>query len=350
MTPDAVTDVPTDSFCELPHTVTVPMASRIKSVRDVLESGGYAGHVTAALVGVGIYPVDGLDVLSAYRESGRGTVPCIVVDAESLAEAQLLHVRRSAHGQVNPIVFADAVSFVRRHMGDGPAAEIENREYERIAGLPLAPGIRERVSEYITGLGKRIERIPSFFLALQAISEMEPGLQSGALDRLTKYCDRRAGVYAVPDRLKLKRMFAPKKERKEPATSRDTAEEDAVKVMITNEPLGCYHSYDTNSVCFWCDCGSEYVFSAKGMDIRELKDRSSLVPLYGDRGIRRYAMPEGAAKYLVLSLQPAVYYYELSGKKHGTTILISKKIQSDDAIRRVRRALRPPRKRAAWHK
>ena len=140
MTPDAVADAPTGAFGELPYTVTVQAASRIRSVLKVLESGGDAGHVTAARVEGVLYPIDGLDVLSAHRESGRAAVPCVAADAGSLAEAQLLHVRQSAHGQVNPVAFADAVSFVRMHMGDGPAAGIENSEYREIAGMRLARG------------------------------------------------------------------------------------------------------------------------------------------------------------------------------------------------------------------
>ena len=352
MTPNAVADLPTDAFGELPYVVTVRIASRVESLRKVLESDGYAGHVTAARVGVTLYPIDGLDVLSAHRESGRVTVPCVVADAGSLAEAQLLHVRQSAHGQTNPIVFADAVSFIKLHMGDGSAAGIEYSEYKKIAGLRLDPGIRERVSEYITGLGERVERIPPFFIALRAISEVEPGLQSKALDKLTKYCDRKAErtkVYAVPDYIKLKKIFprpTPKKTDEAPAASQDTECEIEV-VEIDDGPVGYYHNYSTDTVRFLCDCGSEYVFRSRDMGIWELKDRNHMALMHYDNGTPWYAIPEAAAEYLDLALGPSTYYYQLSGKRRGATMLITKRYQPDDAVMRVRRALRPPRGRAA---
>ena len=360
MMPNVVTDAPTDDFGELPYVVTVQIASRVKSLRKILESGDYAGHVTAARVGVMLYPIDGLDVLSAHRRSGRVTVPCVVADAGSLAEAQLLHVRRSAHGQVNPVAFADAVSFIRTHMDDGPAAGIEYSEYRKIAGLHLDPGIRERASGYIAGLGRRFERIPSFFIALRAISEVEPGLQGNALDKLTKYCDRKAErtkVYAVPDYIKLKKMFAtrklkkasaprrPKKGDRVPAARHDTTRKGATAVAAANEMPGYCHSAST--VRFLCDCGSEYAFSSGDMGIWELKDRNRTAPMHHGDGAPWHAMPEAAVVYLSLYTPSLVYYYQLSGKRHGATILITKRRQPDDAVMRVRRALRPPRGRAA---
>ena len=343
MTPDAVADVPTGAFNELPHVVTIPITSRIRSVQKVLESGGDAGHVTAARVEGRLYPVDGLDVLSAHRESGLGTVPCVVVDAGSLAEAQLLHVRQSAHGQVNPVVYDDAVSFIRTHMGDGPAAGIENSEYKEIAGLALAPGIRERMSEHITGLGKKIERVPSFLSMFQAISEAKPDFQEKALGKLIRYCDiaaRHNGSYTVPGYFTLRetlRQLTPRKRRREP-TDDDMARKDS----WTDGTPGYYHDPYHNNMYFRCKCMSVRIIDTRKLVVRKPgKETSRAVILDEAGGITMYAIRDDAAEYLNLAAGPPVYYYPLSGGEDGADILISKRRLSDDAVGRVRRALHP---------
>ena len=342
MTPDAVADAPTGAFGELPYTVTVQAASRIRSVLKVLESGGDAGHVTAARVEGVLYPIDGLDVLSAHRESGRAAVPCVAADAGSLAEAQLLHVRQSAHGQVNPVAFADAVSFVRMHMGDGPAAGIENSEYREIAGMRLAPGIRERMSEYITGIGKRTGRIPSFLPLFQAVSKTEPGRQAETLDRLIRCCDLTAeynGFYTVLDLTTLKRvvgLLTPR--RRGGPTDGDRAWMDA---WMGGAP-GRYPKPNRDSVYFRCGCMSERVIDTWNLVVLRLPDERTPVPSDRNEGTPMYPMRGDAAEYLNLAAGPAVYCYPLSEGEHGDDMLISKRRLSDDIVGRVRRAMRQP--------
>ena len=340
MTPDTATDAPTGAFSELPYTVTVQAASSIGSVLKVLESGGYAGHVTAARVEGALYPIDGLEVLSAHRESGRAAVPCVVVDAGSLAEAQLLHVRQSAHGQVNPVVFADAVSFVRRHMGDGPATGIDNWEYRKIAEMRLAPEIMERMSEYITGIGKKTGRIPSFLSLFQAVSGTEPGRRAETLDRLIRCCDLTAeynGFYTVPDLPALKRvigLLTPRKRRGEP-TDGDAAGMDA---WMNGEP-GYYHDPHFNKIYFRCGCMSERAIDTKSLTVQKQRHTDRAIFLEGDDGMLMYPIRDDAVEYLNLAAGPAVYCYPLSEGEHGDDMLISKRRLPDDVVERARRAI-----------
>ena len=314
MTPDAVADAPTDAFGELPYTVTVQAASRIRSALKILESGGDAGHVTAARVEGGCStPIDGLDVLSAHRESGRAHRPVRCGRTpDRLAEAQLLHVRQSAHGQVNPVVFADAVSFVRMHMGDGPAAGIENSEYREIAGMRLAPGIRERMSKYITGIGKRTGRIPSF------LPPVSGSVRDGArppsrdpLDRLIRCCDLTAeynGFYTVLDLTTLKRvvgLLTPR--RRGGPTDGDRAWMDA---WMGGAP-GRYPKPNRDSVYFRCGCMSERVIDTWNLVVLRLPDERTPVPSDRNEGTpdvpdegRRGRVPEPCGRADGILLPP----------------------------------------------
>ena len=96
-----------------------------------------------------------------------------------------------------------------------------------------------------------------------------------------------------------------------------------------------------------CDCGSEYVFSSGDMGVWELEDGNRTAPIRCGSGTPWHAMPEAAVVYLSLYTPSLVYYYQLSGKRHGATILVTKRRQPDEAVMRVRRALRPPRGRVS---
>ena len=77
-------------------------------------------------------------------------------------------------------------------MDDGPTAGIEYSEYRKIAGLHLESGDQGKGVGVHRRPREEVRAHPSFFIALRAISEVEPGLQENALDKLTKYCDRKA--------------------------------------------------------------------------------------------------------------------------------------------------------------
>ena len=361
-----ITPVDTNDICDLPYPVTIPIRTRIESVQDAIKSGRATGPVTVARVGEKIYPVDKLDVLHAYRKSGSRAILCMVMDAATLAEAQLLHIELSGSLSVNPLILGNAVDYVRAEGGGSMTAGAESWEHMRIARMPLVPEIRERMSGYITSLGARMEHIPSFLAVFRVLSRISDGSQVEAMELIIEYCDKMAKAnrhYAVPEINILDAMtenFTQRKERplavrpdsyrgddgygETSNGSRDTRgyvdPDEGVKVREGKKKLGYYHTVDPNSVHFKCKRDNEYVFNGRSLTVREHVDKGRFILLEGDHGSRMYAIRPDAADYLELSMQPSIQYYFTSNKQHGATVIITKKNLSEETLDKIKAILR----------
>ena len=125
-----------------------------------------------------------------------------------------------------------------------------------------------------------------------------------------------------------------------PAARHDTTGKGATAVAAANEMPGRCHR--ASAVRFCATAGQSTPLAPGTWASGSLEDRNRTAPMHHGDGAPWHAMPEAAVVYLSLYTPSLVYYYQLSGKRHGATILITKRRQPDDAVMRVRRALRPP--------
>ena len=146
----------------LPHVVTIPIRAHIDATKRAIMSGNINIQVTVAQVGKKLYPIDNIDVLTAYEESGSASMPCNMEHLKTLAEAQIRHVNISTTRSINPFTAIEAVEYVRARDED-MVAGTEDKDFAKISRLPLAPELMEMMSKYITDLGERMDSIPSFF-------------------------------------------------------------------------------------------------------------------------------------------------------------------------------------------
>ena len=357
---------------DLPYVVTIPIASHINSAKNVLESGGSVVPITVARVGEDLYPVDKMDVLFAHREIGRDTISCIMMDVDSLAEAQLLHINLSSSLPTNPFLISEAAKYIRNEKNGEAVGEIKDREYKKIDGLKLSDGIRDMMSTYISSLGSKMDHIPSFLAIFKMVSRLEPDDQTRAVGMVTRYCDKMAeiyNVYSLPEPSTLENImdqFTQKTAAVETAGYDESpdityeydgdeygdaddeygsegqsrpARESTVDVEVESEKPGYYHNPDGGSVDFRCECGREFIVNTKNRVINKREDRDNVVLLHGDYGAPMYAIKSEISEYLELALKPSTFYYPLSDERHGDSVIISKKRLSDDAISAIKAIL-----------
>ena len=346
----------------LPYVVTVPIRAHIDATKEAIMSGNIEMRVTVARVGEKLYPIDNIDVLTAYNENGSSTVPCNMNHAETLAEAQMRHVHLSTSMSINPFAASDAVEYVKAR-DENMVAGTEGKDYTKISNLSLAPEIRDMMSKYITALGEKLESIPSFFYVFRAVSKLEESVQVEAMDKILSFCDKMAGTnkqytLPMPDMLgnmltkydtKTKRIRKHAMEMQSSThseeenengeddgnnTKKDKSKND-VKVEEADDMPGYYHNMDPNNVDFSCECGLEYVVNKKNLTVRKRVEQEKMVLLQGDYGDPMYAIRNDAAEFLDLALQPSVYYYLMSKDPHGSTVIMAKNKMTDETLSKI---------------
>ena len=399
--PTTIMQVKISDIQDLPYTITIPIKPLIKSFMDIIKAGGKTSPVSIARADGKLYPVDKLDVLHAYRESGSDAVPCVVTHVDTVSDAQSLHINCSRNHSVNPFILYNAVDYIKARNDKYATDDLKDWEQMKIADMPLVPEIKEKMSEYITSLGERMEYIPSFFAMFKMITNLEEADQVSAMDTVLKSCERLSGLYkyyAVPDptvianlignfRHKNKVMHTKtsayndddgtkkkgtkgdhgssgkkgkkgvdhhgnEEEEEEEENAGESSEGDGadqkgkaadpdegVKVHERKEKLGYYHTVDPNSIHFKCKRDNEYVFNGKSLIVREYVDKGKFISLEGDHGSRMYAIRPDAAEYMELSMQPSVQYYFTSNKQHGTTVIITKKNLPEEILDKIKAIL-----------
>lgn len=325
--------------------------------------------ITVAQVGEKFYPVDKMDVLAAHREMGSASVRCMIVKADSVAHAQLIHINLSNNLPINPFLVSSAVKYVKEHVGDELISTIKDSEYEKIDGMMLPEEIREKMSTYITSLGSRMDTIPSFLNIFRMISKLDCDSQTTAINMVIKYCDKMAevyNVYTLPEPSTLEnileqfvrnRMPQPIDADDDKAGEYDSkkhgdadGEYDApppksisdAKARTDDKSSGYCHTPDAHHVDFLCDCGLEYLINTKNKTVRKHKDQGDVIVLHDDYGSPIYPIRNDAAEYLNLFLKPIIRYYTLSDKERGDAVIISRKELSDDTIKKMKDAMNPP--------
>ena len=359
MTAASVSEASIGDLRDIPYVVVIPILSRIKSLRGMLEAGRAVGPITAARVGGELYPVDKMDILAAHREAGRETVPCTVIDASSLAEAQLIHIRLSDSLPTNPFTVNEAAEYVGGEIGGDVAAAIGSDEYRKIADMPLVPEIRSGMSRYITSLGARMEHVPSFYHVFRAISRLDGRLQVKAMNLIVRYCDRMAKAakyYAVPEPGTVESILSqfgaggPRAQPdpgggapdgdgspgRPPADGKPRAQPDPGGGAPDGDGSpGYLHDPDRDSVAFRCECGLDYVFNSKNRAVRKAEEAGGAILLQGDYGEPMYAMRRDAADHLEMGLRGPVHYYMVSGEGRGGAVVISRRRLSGGAVEKI---------------
>ena len=350
----------------LPHVVTIPIRVHIDATKKAIMSGSINIEVTVAQVGKKLYPIDNIDVLTAYEESGSASMPCNMEHIKTLAEAQMRHINLSTTMAINPFAASEAVEYVRARDED-MIAGTEDKDFTKISHLSLAPEIREMMSEYLTDLGEKIDSIPSFFYVFRAVSKLDKNVQVKAMDKVLRFCDKMAVTskqYSLPMPHQLGNILShfdtkSKKTQKHPVgpktTTQPSGEDDEeggekdskkdnsknkVKVKEADDMPGYYHNMDTNNVNFTCECKLDYVINKKNLTVRKRVEQEKMVLLQGDYGDPMYAIRNDAAEFLDLALQPSVYYYMMSKDPHGSTVIMSKNKITDGALKKIMAVLR----------
>ena len=354
-----IENVKIKDFNELPHVVTVPIRTHIEAIKKAIMSGNIDIQVTVARVGEKLYPIDNIDVMTAYKENGSPTVPCNIEHAKTLAEAQMRHVHLSTSLAINPFAASEAVEYVRAR-DENMVSGTEDKDYTKISSLPLAPEIKDMMSKYITALGERLESIPSFFYVFRAVAKLEESVQVAAMDQILSFCDKMETTnrhYALPMPDELGNMLTkydtrtkkirkhsvemesgtqPDEENKESKggdkDSKKDKSKNEMKVEEADDMPGYYHNMDTNNVDFSCECGLEYVVNKKNLTVRKRVEQEKMVLLQGDYGDPMYAIRNDAAEFLDLALQPSVYYYLMSKDPHGSTVIMAKNKITDETL------------------
>ena len=342
----------------LPHVVTIPIRAHINATKREITSGSINIQVTVAQVGKKLYPIDNIDVLTAYEESGSTSMPCNMEHLETLAEAQMRHVNLSTTMSINPFAASEAVEYVRAR-DENMVAGTEDKDFTKISSLPLAPEIGEMMSKYITALGERLDAIPSFFYVFRAVSKLDESVQVKAMDKVLEFCEKMATTnkqYSLPMPDQLSNILTRfdtkgKKIQKHPVEPETTKQPDGeeggendakkdksknvMKVEEADDMPGYYHNADTNNVDFSCECGLKYVVNKKNLTVRKREEQEKMVLLKGDYGDPMYAIRNDAAEFLDLALQPSVYYYMMSKDPHGSTVIMSKYKITDGTLKKI---------------
>ena len=313
----------------IPHMVVIQVASHIRNLRDRIRTRESVGHVVAARVRGQLYAVDNLDVFFAYRKAGEPRIPCHVRDFSSVGEALLEHMRKSAMLPINPIRYGEAEKVVRRALG----------------AMPLAPGVKERMGNYIDGLGERLMHIPSFFHVFEAVSGLDKGAQLGVVDEIIELC-RRTGrddrPLAVPDPNSVKNLIRRYKRRNAAQPDEPAAEYGGgVLVEVNDTEPGWYHEPDTANIQFRCYCGKEFLIgnAKENTSVRERDVREDMTILSGEHGAPAYPIRRDAADYLNLDCKPTIHYYMPFGRKHGSVVIMSKRRLTKEVQEKIHRLI-----------
>ena len=344
---------------ELPYVVTIPIRANIDAAKKAIVSGNVEMLVMVARVGEKLYPIGNIDVLTAYVENGNAVVPCAVDHVETLAGAQMRHVHLSTSTAINPFVASDAVEYVRAR-DESMVAGTEDKDYTKISRLKLAPGIKEMVSKYITGLGERVDHIPSFYYVLRKVSKLGQDIQVAAMGTVLSFCDKMARAnrqYSLPmpdtlanmlegydtrtKKVRRQAMEAPTRTHSDGENEEDGKDSKKGRnksdmwVEESDDMPGYYHNIDMNNVEFSCECGMEYAVNKKRLTVRKREEREKTILLEGDYGIPMYAIRSDAAEYLDLSIQPSIYYYPTSKKPHGSTVILTRNKITDETLSEI---------------
>ena len=355
---DAITAFPqvegldVKSVKPIPHMVVIPISAHIQDMCDRLAAGGDIGHVVAAQVGGETYAIDKLEVLFAYRESGKQTVPCHVMPFTSTDEALLAHVFASISFPVNPFLYGAAIDVLRGSLGEERLTGIEPK-YMEIFRLPLVEEIRVRMTEYITELGKRHRHIPSFYHIFKIVARVDRGVQVAVMDYILKYCDRLTdltGVYSVTDLSNTESLishFQNAKISEEEPEEEEEEEPSKVVVEVNDAEPGYYHEPDSIYMDFRCKCGHEYVVNTKNPSVREREDKNDMVVLSGEYGSPMYPIRHDAVDYLNLDTKPTVHYYMPFGGDSGRVVFLSTRPMPKQVLEKIKRVIEAHEKRPA---
>ena len=350
----------------LPHVVTIPIRAHIDATKREIMSGNINIQATVAQVGKKLYPIDNIDVLTAYEESGSASMPCNMEHLETLAEAQMRHVNLSTTMSINPFAASEAVEYVKAR-DENIVSGTENKDFVKISILRLSPELREMMSKYLTDLGERLDSIPSFFYVFRAVSKLDENVQVKAMDKVLEFCEKMATTnkyytLPMPDQLgNILTRFDTKSKKiqkhpVEPETTKQPAGEDGgeggendakkdkskneMKVEEADDMPGFYHNMDTNNVNFTCECKRNYVINRKNLTVRKREEQEKMVLLQGDYGDPMYAIRNDAAEFLDLALQPSVYYYMMAKDPHGSTVIMSKHKITDGTLKKLMSVLK----------
>jgi len=330
----------TGNILNLPVMVTIPIVSRISSMVDTIQKGGFIGHAVAARVGEKTYAIDRIDVLMAYRECGAKTVPCVITDAASEAQAQSMHIRLSQHLPTNPFQVIAAAQYVKDKFGED-IDFVLTPEHHKLTKLNLSHEVRSKMTTYIHELGQRLDDVPSFFHIFRELARVEVHKQAKALDSLIAYCDSiaQAGhAFSLPDSFvaeKILRQFATKLtagSATKPVTSgRNTdvvgpIESPVSEAQDSDKSAYKMHSAEEHSsMQMRCECGREYVIDTKSNTVKSRTERTDLILLQGEYGKKVFGIRSKDAEYLGLDDDSLVYCYRGDRARRGNFLIVSKK-------------------------
>lgn len=299
----------------LPVEVTLKEGRPVRAISEVIAAGGEPGRpVVAARVGGTLYPVDGGDVLEAYRIAGASEVRCVVVEAAGVVEAMRLHVGMSGSRPVNPFMVMDAVRWIREAGGD--VGGLDPR-WVRLAELQLGDDIRETFERWLGRLADRLETIPEFWHILRPLSEVRLEDQTRALESVMAFVHAMGTVPDVSTLRGILRQFAGKRpgaeDRPAAANDGDGGGGDGGVVVAQSVPEngGAGPLEGTSRIS--CECGREWYVDARGGDIRRVRETDSMTVLTGECGEPVYAVPREVAEHLGMDSSP-VYHYVVPGR------------------------------------
>ena len=302
----------------LPVEVTLKAGRPVRAISEAISAGGEPGRpVVAARVGGTLYPVDGADVLEAYRIAGASEVSCVVVEAAGVLEAMRLHVGMSGSRPVNPFMAMDAIRWIREAGGD--VGGLDPR-WVRLAELQMGDGVRETFERWLARLADRLEAIPEFWHILRPLSEVRLEDQSRALESVMAFVH---AVGTVPDVSTLRgilRQFAgnrPEEEGEGRAAAANDGDDGggngsgAAMPRYGPESGGAGPLEGASRIS--CECGREWYVDAKGGDIRMVRETDSVTVLTGGCGEPVYPVPREVAEHLGMGGSP-VYHYVVPGQ------------------------------------
>ena len=264
-----------------------------------------------------LYPVDGGDVLEAYRIAGASEVRCVVVEAAGVVEAMRLHVGMSGSRPVNPFMVMDAVRWIREAGGD--VGGLDPR-WVRLAELQLGDDIRETFERWLGRLADRLETIPEFWHILRPLSEVRLEDQTRALESVMAFVHAMGTVPDVSTLLGILRAVRretsggggpsgpPRRRRR-----RRGAGTAGVVAQSGPENGGAGPLEGTSRIS--CECGREWYVDARGGDIRRVRETDSMTVLTGECGEPVYAVPREVAEHLGMGQLPGV---PLCGARPGS--------------------------------
>lgn len=300
----------------LPVEVTLKAGRPVRAISEVIAAGGEPGRpVVAARVGGTLYPVDGGDVLEAYRIAGVSEVPCVVVEAAGVLEAMRLHLGMSGSRPVNPFMAMDAVRWIREAGGD--VGGLDPR-WVRLAELQLGDDIRETFERWLGRLADRLETIPEFWHILRPLSEVRREDRTRALESVMAFVHAMGTVPDVSTLRGILRQFAGNRPGAEGCVAATNDDGDgggsgSGAAMVQPGPDNGGAGPLEGASRISCECGREWYVDARGGDIRRIQETDSVTVLTGGCGEPVYPVPREVAEYLGMDSSP-VYHYVVPGQ------------------------------------